>query len=78
MLRLPFLNKRFPKFKPQKWESLLNFEKFRELGTPDLADEQVRFFLDLVDQTLVFHPDRRISIEEVLAHPFLAPGPFQR
>ena len=71
MLRLPFLNKRFPKFKPKKWEKILNFQKFETLPDQSLVDEQIQYFLDLVEKTLVYNPDKRITMEEVMNHPFL-------
>lgn len=76
MLKLPFLNKKFPKFKPKKWRTILNFEKFQQLGDPQLIDEQISFFLNLVDNTLVYHPDRRLTIDQVMNHPFLTSNSF--
>lgn len=35
-------------------------------GTPDLA-------LDLLDRLLAFNPDKRITVEEALKHPYLEP-----
>jgi serine/threonine protein kinase len=71
MLKLPFLNKKFPKFKPKKWKKILNFEKFQQLKDKEQIENQIIFFLDLIDKTLVYHPDNRLTIQEVMQHPFV-------
>jgi serine/threonine protein kinase len=71
MLRLPFLNKKFPKFKAKKWDKILNFSKFETLNEQSLIDDQIRYFLDLIEKTLVYDPNGRISMQEVMTHPFL-------
>lgn len=76
MLKLPFLNKKFPKFKPKKWNLILNFEKFEYLKDKEIIENQIQLFLDLIEKTLVYNPDMRITIEEVLQHPFMTLNVF--
>ena len=69
MLKLPFLNKKFPKFKPKKWKDILNFEKFKSIKDDEII--HIQYFLDLIEKTLVYHPEKRIRIEEIMKHPFI-------
>ncbi|KAA0151307.1 hypothetical protein FNF28_07165 [Cafeteria roenbergensis] len=40
------------------------------LGSP--SDEDLKFALDFLSKLLVLHPGRRLTVDEALAHPFLA------
>ena len=44
---------------------------YRKQSISEIFEDEDYDVVDILEQLLVFHPDKRLNVEEVLAHPYL-------